>query len=323
MTNPIIGIDIAKDKFDCALLNEDQQSRQSFSNTKAGFKRLDLWLKQFKTVHACMEATGYYWKALAEHLHKAGHTASVINPVQIKRYAQSRLSRNKNDTVDALIIAQFCKCHVPPAWMPPSPAQRAIQELTRHLGSRKNDLTRESNRLKGGIQSREIIKEIKSVIKSIKANIKMLQSLIASAIAADPGLAKKAGLLRSIIGVGNCTASVFLAETPDIKNFKHSGQLAAYAGLSPRQNESGSSLRGKTRLCKTGNARLRLSLYFPAIVAMRRNPILKARADRMLAAGKSKMCVIGAIMHHLLLMAYAILKSEKPFDPNFLQTKKA
>jgi transposase len=116
--------------------------------------------------------------------------------------------------------------------------------------------------------------------------------------------------------VSGRTAAVVLAELPEPKNFKNASQAAAYAGLTPAQNQSGSSIRGKTRLCKTGNRHLRQALYFPAIVASLHNPLLKTRAERLRAAGKNKMCVIGAVMHHLLRQVFAILKHQQPFNPN-------
>ena len=318
MTTPTLGLDIAKDKFDCLLLLNEEQHRRAFRNSLAGWKELIGWLRRLgaSQVHACLEATGRLWQGVALHLQQSGHKVSVVNPLRIKRYAQSRLSRNKNDSIDALLIALFCREQNPPLWNPPSPAQRRLQDLTRLLLARKGQLQQERNRLKSGVENGVVRREIRTMIKNLNSAIRRLEAEIRAALSEDAQLKKNAELLCTIPGVSERTAAVILGELPDPKHFDNAAQAAAYAGLTPAQNQSGSSLRGKTRLCKTGNRRLRLALYFPAIVASLRNPLLKARAVRLRAAGKSKMCVIGAIMHHLLRQAFAILKSQNPFDPD-------
>jgi transposase len=318
MTTPILGLDIAKDKFDCVLLLQEQQHRRAFRNSLAGWKELDRWLRRLGAgpVHACMEATGRLWEGVALHLQEGRHKVSVVNPVRIKRYAQSRLSRNKNDRLDALLIALFCREQNPPLWNPPSAAQRRLQDLTRLLLARKGQLQQERNRLKSGVENAVVRREIRTMIKNLNSAIRRLEAEIRATLSADAQLQKNAALLCTIPGVSERTAAVILAELPEPKHFDHAAQAAAYAGLTPRQNQSGSSLRGQTRLCKTGNWRLRQALYFPAIVASLRNPLLQARAQRLHAAGKTKMCVVGAIMHHLLRQAFAILKSQKPFNPD-------
>ena len=264
-----------------------------------------------------MEATGRLWHGLAKHLGAAKHSVSVVNPVRIKRYAQSRLTRNNHDTVDSALIASFCREQNPPVWNPPSQAKNDLQELTRLICARKEQIRQEKNRRASGTENKFIRAQINRTIKYLERSIQRLEKEIRSVLGKHEDLAKNADLLCTIPGIGDCTAAVILAELPDPKHFTSASQAAAYAGLTPAQRESGSSVHGKTHLCKTGNSRLRKALYMPAVVASRSNPLLKARAERLLAAGKSKMCVIGATMHHLLRLAYGILKHGKPFDVNF------
>ncbi|MBV9263182.1 MAG: IS110 family transposase, partial [Candidatus Eremiobacteraeota bacterium] len=124
-------------------------------------------------------------------------------------------------------------------------------------------------------------------------------------------------LLTSIPGIGETTAGSLLAEIPHLDRFESAKAVAAYAGLSPRQRRSGTSIHGRPRLCKTGNSRLRNALYMPAIVALRFNPILRVFEDRLLSAGKHKRLIIGAVMRKLLVLAYGILRSGKRFDANY------
>ena len=110
---------------------------------------------------------------------------------------------------------------------------------------------------------------------------------------------------------------MLLAELGDISHFSNARQVAAFAGLVPRLRESGTSVRGRSRLSKVGSSRLRKALYFPAITALRFNPLIKAFGLRLSVQGKSKMLIIGAAMRKLLHLAYGVLKSQRPFDPNF------
>lgn len=324
MTKAILGIDIAKHKFDCCFLLEDgRKISGSFSNDAVGFALLQKKVEQLKItrLHAALEATGSYGDALARFLHTQEHHVSVINPVCTRNYAKAKLLRNKNDSVDPTLIAQFVKETNPPLWTPPSLSQSHLQELTRRLLSRKRELTKERNRLGNPWESKAVVKDIKTSIKQLEKSIQSLEKAILELIEADPVLAANRELLCSIDGVGPTTAAIILAELPPVKQFKACSQAAAYAGLSPRQFSSGSSVQAKTCLCKTGNRYLRQAFYFPAVVGLTHNPLLRAKAQRMEAAGKTKMCIIGALMHKLLRIAYGVLKHQSPFDPEWKAQK--
>lgn len=118
----------------------------------------------------------------------------------------------------------------------------------------------------------------------------------------------------TIVGVGDYTASVVLTEIGSVTLFSSARQLAAFAGLTPQERLSGTSVQGKTRLCKIGKVRLRKALYFPALNLLRHCPEIQAMRDRLLAAGKTKMQVVGAVMHKLIRVIYGVLHSKQPFD---------
>nr|WP_225886923.1 transposase [Nodosilinea nodulosa] len=128
----------------------------------------------------------------------------------------------------------------------------------------------------------------------------------------------RADLLVSIVGIGPDTAAWLLAEIGDIKAFGSAWQLAAYAGLTPQEHTSGTSVTGKTRLCKIGNARIRKALYFPALTILRRAPELRPWHQRLATAGKTKMAIVGATMHKLIRIVYGILVSGQTYDPTKL-----
>lgn len=316
----ILGIDIAKDKFDIALYQDKELiATGQFNNSPAGFKKLSKWLKN-KTadqVWACLEATGRYGDALAKYLHQQGHRVSMVNPARIKKYGESKLQRNKTDKLDAQLIADFCRTQEPRLWTPPAPQKRELQEMTRRLNTLIKEQTRERNRLKSGLESKTVKASIALHLDFLKAQIVQLEAQIQSHIDQSPDLKRQRELLSSIKGIGDKTAAIILGELPDVNNFDHSGQAVAYAGLSPQQHDSGSSVHKRSRLTKTGNKKLKTALYFPALSALQHNPIIKALAWRLEGKGKTSMVIIGAAMRKLLQLAYGVLKSGQPFDPNY------
>jgi len=324
MTTSPLGIDISKLKFDACLVRDRGKLRHHvFPNTAAGFAQLSAWLAkhQVERAHACLEATGAYGEALATHLHEAGHTVSVVNPATIKAYAQSRLSRAKTDKADATLIAQFCAERRPPAWQPLPAEVRDLQALVRRLDSLLEMRQMEANRLEVAATA-AVTESLAGHIAFLDQEIAGAEKLIRSHIDSHPGLRGQRDLLMSIPGIGETTAAKLLGEIMDVKLYGGARQLAAFAGLAPRLHESGSSVRRKAHLSKTGAPRLRKALYFPAIAAIKYNPYVKDLSERLRARGKCPMQVIGAAMRKLIHIAYGVLKSGRPFDPEWLQKPK-
>jgi transposase len=322
MMLPALGIDVAKLKFDVCLINTAGKLKHKvFPNTATGFAQLAAWLvkQNVEQVHACMEATGTYGEKLAYHLHATGHRVSVINPAAVKAFAASRLSRTKTDKVDAELIARFCHAQQPLVWTPPAVEVRELQALVRRLEALVEMRGMESNRLEA-LTSTPIVKaSVEEHIAYLDGQIKSTEALIREHINTHPGLRQQSELLDSIPGVGATTAAVILAEVADITQYRSARQVAAYAGLVPRERRSGSSVRGRPQLSKIGNARLRRALYFPAITALRCSEFFKVWAAGLRERGKCKMSVIGATMRKLIHLAYGVLKTGKPFDPEWMQ----
>lgn len=318
MTTSPLGIDISKSKFDACLLREGGKLRHRvFPNTPDGFSHLCAWLAKHKVehAHACLEATGTYGEALATYLHDAGHTVSVVNPAQIKAYAQSRLSRAKTDKADSTLIAQFCAERRPPEWRPLPAEVRELQALVRRLDSLAEMRQMEANRLDVASGAGAVRESLLGHLAFLDQEIARTEGLVRAHIDRHSGLRGQRDLLLSIPGIGDTTAAKLLGEVLDVKLYEGARQLAAFAGLAPRLHESGSSVRRRVRLAKTGAPRLRKALYFPAIVAMRHNPQVRALSERLKERGKCPMQVIGAAMRKLIHIAYGVLKSGRPFDP--------
>lgn len=315
MSQTILGIDIAKKKFDACLLVAGKNKHKAFKNTPEGYAALDVWLtgQGVSSVHACLEATSVYGDNLASFLHQAGHTVSLVNPARIKGFAQSALSRTKTDKADAKLIAHFCQALAPQPWTPPTPEIKELQALVRRLEDLNGILNQESNRL--ATASPVIAKSIAEHVAYLKDNIKQTKQLIREHIHRHPDLRTKNKLLESIPGIGEVTSAVLLAEIPAPEKFGQARKLAAFIGLVPRQRISGSSVYKRAKLCKTGKASLRKALFLPAIVAKRYNPIIAAFCNRLEALGKPTMVIICAAMRKLVHIVFGVLKSGKPFNP--------
>ncbi len=311
-----LGIDVAKAKLDCALRLPNGKFRAKVvANSQEGFALLVTWLASHKAPqpHVCMEATGIYWEEVAQYLATAGLTVSVVNPAQIKAYASSRLTRTKTDAVDAKLIADFCAERQPSAWQARSEAEIALRALVLRLDALQTMRTQESNRLE---VSRDAVRDdIQQHLDWLDADIQQLVETINDHIDHHPDLKQKRELLNSIPGIGERTSAVILAFYSDTERFANSRQAAAFAGLDPRQHESGSSVRGKPRLSKIGHAFIRKSLYMPAMVTLYRTGWGKQFKERLAIAGKPPKLIIGAMMRKLIHVAFGVLKSGKNFDP--------
>jgi len=324
VTDPtVVGIDIAKSTFEVALITPRSSGKprhKQFANSADGFEKLTAWLleREVSQVHACLEATGIYGDDLAHFLHQAGYQVSVVNPARIKAFAQSQLSRNKTDKADAALIAQFCQSQHPPLWSPPEPMVSELQALMRHLESLLQTQQQQKNRQEAE-RSDTVKASLQSLIDYLSQEIERLKKQIQDHIDQHPALKQQQSLLVSIPGLGPLTAAKLLGEVTQFSVYNNARQVAAYAGLTPRQHQSGSSVRGQTRLSKIGNSRVRKALYMPALVAMRHNPLIQTFCQRLRERGKCSMVIVGAVMRKLLHLAYGVLKSGQPFNPNYLQ----
>ncbi|HEY3674494.1 MAG TPA: IS110 family transposase [Candidatus Tumulicola sp.] len=314
----ILGIDVGKREMHTVLLQGARSTSKRVPNTTAGFKQLQTWLRNRKveSLHAGLEATGGWSEDVAIALADLGYSISLVNPMRVKAFAQSEMLRTKTDQIDAALIARFCRMHVPPLWVPPSPETRLLQGLVRRYQSLVQMRTEEQNRLQAPMIGDAVEDSITSTLEHLGRELERVDREIQRLFDEYPPLRRQRDLLLSIPGIGATTAARILGEMPNIAEFRDVKAVAAYAGLSPRHYESG-SLRRPSRIAKTGNANLRTALYFPAISAMRFNPILRTFADRLRERRKSNLTIIAAVMRKLLTLAYGVLKSGKAFDPTY------
>lgn len=315
----VIGIDIAKHTFDIATLqaNGKHRTKAKLANDLKGFEVLLQWLSKHAEPQAwvVMEATGIYHEALAEWLYERDYQICVLNPAQIAFYARSQLQRVKTDKVDAKLIADYAHRHQEElrAWKPELPSIKRLKALTHRLKDLQELEQMEQNRL-DVTSDIKVAESIQSVLKHIRQQIADTLEAIKKHFDDNDDLRGQRDLLKSIDGIADRTAALLLAELGDIQRFDNSRAVTAFAGLNPRLQESGKH-KGHVRISRMGSALLRSGLYLPAVVSMNHNSAIRAMAERLRAKGKAGKQIVCAAMRKLLCIAYGVLKSGQPFDP--------
>lgn len=321
----IIGADISKAKTHNSLLTNPalhKSKDKATDNNPAGFHALLDWACRHAKcepaeLHFIMEATGVYHEALAEFLYDAGCKVSVVNPLVVKRFAESHGFKTKNDRHDGLVLALFGHERQPPAWTPPPPEVRHLKALLSRLTALKTDIRRELNRLEKAQVGRapaQVMTSLNNSLAFLGEEKERLLKEINTHLDNHPKLRDEHDLLLSIPGVGDKLAKELLALFAS-KNFSRAPEVAAFLGLVPVEKQSGTSVIGRPRMSKAGSGRLRGALYMPAIVATKYNPDIKALYQRLLRAGKSKKSALGAAMRKLVHIAFGVYKNLTPYQP--------
>jgi transposase len=280
------------------------------------------WLKEMapegKRIAIVMEATATFAEDVAGWLLDLDPTLriSIVNPGQTSAFIRSLGFRNKTDDLDAKALAQYGQERQPVAWQRPSPEMKALKELVRTRADLVQSRTSMSLRLKDHERTAKLASEaMKKVIKSLGEQIKVLDLAIENHVGAHKELTHWVKRLTSIKGVAIVTATTILVELGDLRRFSSSRQLSAFAGMSPKQRQSGTSLNGKAHLCKMGSGRARAALYMAAGCAARFNPDLKATYEALQAKGKTKRSALGAVMRKLLVLMRAVLVADHDWVP--------
>jgi transposase len=308
-----LGVDVAKATLRAALLSPDGAWREAdFANNYHGFERLLSWLSgELRATVACLESTGRYGMALTAHLHARGVPVAVVNPRLVRDYAKSLNCRTKTDPVDARIIAGYSRERRPGLWSPPD----ATAARLRALLARRDELMRASvgERLRREGAHDAATPSIDAHIAWLAEAIASIDGAVENLIASDPILSVRAKLLRSIPGIGAATAARLLCLV-DTTRFGTARKLAAHAGVTPSERTSGTSVHGRARMSKVGDAALRRALYMPALSA-RNGAGFRAWTEKLRAKGKAEKLILGAVMHRLIRVAYGVLKSGEPYSP--------
>ena len=311
------GIDISKDVFDVC---DNNQTYYQFKNSISGFKKL-LKLLECNTV-CVMEATGYYHIRLSYFLLEYGYKVSVVNPLKIKRYIQMELSKIKTDKSDAKMIQLYGKEREPTLWFGQSKTQQESLQLSRLLSVYSKQSTQIKNKLHGetvlGEPSKLVVRSLKRQLKSLEKEMKTLELKLIDNVKSE--YQESLTLLKSIPGIGDKTALMLLVFTDGFHRFESSKELCSYAGITPVIRQSGSSVKGRPRISKMGNPKLRNLLFMCSFNACKYNKACKDLFDRIVAKGKSKKLALIAVCNKLLKQAFSIVKNRVPYCNDYRST---
>lgn len=319
-----VGIDVSKAKLDCLWLKDPDNRKiktKIHLNSAQGHADLIKWLDASlsdsrNNIHIILEATGIYHEGLANALFSAGFNVSVVNPARSKEFGKGLGVTHKTDKKDSFVLALY-GCRMQPGYWKPEPQEiQELKALLSRLEALEGDLQREENRLEKSMFSTHstlVIDSLNKMIKGLKAEKARLEEEINDHINRHPQLKKDRELLQTIPAVGPVISRLILSVIRS-RDFTKASQVAAYLGLIPVQNESG-VFRGKSRLSKTGPARVRSKLYMAAVVSWQCNVDLIAQKNRLISNGKTKMQALGATMRKLVQMCFGVLKNQTEYQP--------
>jgi Transposase and inactivated derivatives len=313
----IYGIDISKDVFD---VTDQNQNHHQFKNNYKGFK------KPLKVLdpnsHCVMEATGYYHYKLAYFLQENEVLVSVENPLSVKRFIQMKLSKIKTDKSDSKMIMRYAENTELRLWQGDSKTHQECLQMTRILSIYSKHSTALKNKIHGeevlGTPSKLVVRSLKKTLKNLKKEMDMIEDKLLELVKKDHQ--ELLTLVESIPGIGRKTSVMLVVLTDGFKRFNSAAELCSYAGLTPVIRTSGSSVKGKSRISKIGNQKLRNLLFMCSFNASKYNTACKALYDRIVAKGKSKKLALIAVCNKLLKQAFAIAKSKVPYDKNYRST---
>ena len=316
------GIDVSHTKLDvCYQNNLGDLFHLQVGNNNEGFKKI---LEHTGVdYHFVMEATGVYYIRLAFWLHEQGCKLSVVNALSIKRYIQMHLERNKSDKKDAAWICRYAIEQSPVYWEMPDSAYFEGKQLYNTIREYGEQIKRFNNQLHSlrllPVPSKDTIKSLEKMSKQLGKEIVLLEKKLDVLLQQwQPAQFKS---VSSIKGIGKRATSMLIVFTQGFKYTKSHRQLISFAGLSPTEYSSGSSIHGKSRIYKRGGKNLRDVLYMCAMNAIKTNPGCKTLYDRLRANGKTGKQGLIAVCNKLLKQVFAVVKNNSLYQPNYCSAK--
>ncbi|WP_438961888.1 IS110 family transposase [Nonlabens sp.] len=305
------GVDISKDVFD---VHGSESGHEQYKNDETGFKKLLKSLPKDSLV--AMEATGYYHYRLAQFLYKNGVEVSVINPLSIKRFIQMKLSKVKTDKSDSKAICEYALINEVPIYNALTDVQSECLQLFRLLDTYLKQRTATKNKMHGeealGLPSMFVYRSLRRNKKQLDKEIIAIEARILSLVKEDQQ--HQLTLLTSIPGIGQKTALFLIVVTDGFSKFENASQLCSYVGITPTIRDSGSSVRGRSRISKVGNRKLRNLLFLCSFNACKHNKACRELYERIVNKGKSKKLALIAVANKLLKQCFSIATSGRPYD---------
>lgn len=308
-----VGIDVSLDTLDVGLYPD--KSVQRFANSVSGIQQLAEWLGAYTVKTIVLEATGGLEYAAALYLKKKRYTVAVINPARTAAFRTMQGRITKTDAVDARLLAEYAKRMEPSEGGVLDEHQKKLKDLAVRRRQLVSMIVQESNR-QHQCHNPDIKKSIATVIQGLRQEQKHIEVLLLSAIHAIEALRQRYELLKTIPAIGPVVAATLVTEMPELGQLNRK-QVASLTGLAPHNQDSG-KMSGRSRM-QGGRRTVRSALYMAAVVALRRNPVMKRYYERLVAEGKPKKVALVAIMRKLMVVANQLLKTNQPWQENMMQ----
>jgi transposase len=333
-----LGVDVSKDKLDVCFLEMDAnrncrvKAQTVFGNTRTGWGAILTYLKKFRKADlpfsVVMEATGVYYEGLAYFLKTNNIDRSVVLPNKSRNYARSLNIKSKNDKIEAKTLAQMGLEQNLRLWHGMNANLLKIKRLLREREALMAQLTVLKNQSHatqhGHAPDKKTLARFVAHQKFILKQVKDIEAQVSQARKSDTELDAKVTKICTIKGVASLTALTVIAEANGFELIENKAQLVSYVGYDVVENQSGTSLKGKTKISKKGNAHIRRALYFPAMSAVSHDPKFKVIHERITEKNpKIKMIGYVAVQRKLLVLIYTLFKNNTEYDPNYGQNTEA
>ena len=301
-----VGIDVAKDKLDIAVLGETKASQ--VTNDEKGITNLVKTLQKLAPALIVVEATGGYQRAVVLGLYEAGLPVAVVNPARARQYARACGLLAKTDKLDAGLLAVFGERVQPKRYEGKNEAEKQLSALLVRRKQLEEMLKAEKNRLRTIAPS--VRGSVERIIALLKEEKKRLEEQIEEFLNEQKGWQEQREILRSAPGVEQVTTATLLADLPELGKMDRK-KIAALVGVAPLNHDSGKK-RGY-RKTKGGRTDVRSVLYMSTLVATRYNPVIQAQYQQLLKRGKVKKVALTACMRKFLTILNAMVRDQQPF----------
>lgn len=309
----VVGIDVSKARLDVALRPSGQ--RLAVSNDARGISRLVKLLVSIQPECVLLEATGGYELKLLERLLEKSLPAVVVNPRQVREFARASGRLAKTDTIDAAVLAHYAEVMDPQLRKLPDAQTRKLRALLTRRRQLLVMMVAEGNR---STHALDVVRRgIALTLRCLKKEVARIDRELAQFVRESPAWRKKAELLRSVPGIGPVASATLLGHLPELGTLGRK-KIAALVGVAPFNRDSG-TMRGR-RAISGGRSPVRAVLYMSTLVAIRRNPIIRAYYRRLVAAGKPGKVALVACARKLIVILNALLRTESPWAPDLVTT---
>ncbi|MEW6258256.1 MAG: IS110 family transposase [Pseudomonadota bacterium] len=304
-----VGIDVSKDRLDVNV----RPTGKAFTVARdgEGVAMLADRLRGLAPAAVVLEATGGFEQVVAAGLAAAGLPVAVVNPRQIRDFARAMGRLAKTDQVDAQVIALFAERVRPEIRPLPDEQARLLDDLVTRRRQVIEMIVAEGNRSRQ-FANRRLKKRIERHRAALQEELTEIERELDDTIRGTPIWRENEDLLTSVPGVGHTVARTLIAGLPELGRLDRR-KIAALVGVAPFNRDSG-TLRGR-RTVWGGRASVRAALYMAALVASRRNPVIAAFYQRLIAAGKAKKLALTACMRKLLTILNASIRDRRPWQP--------